>query len=85
MPQFFFRVIANGIKAEDQLGMAFVDIQGACAHAVYGMPALLTEKLQSEATRVVTQVLDSQGRTVGVIRASIVLEIWRRPRQAAGQ
>jgi hypothetical protein len=85
MPQFYFRVISNGIKAEDQLGMTFGDIQGACAHAVRGMPKLLTDGLQSEATRVVTQVLDNHGRTVGVIRASILLEVWRRPRQAAGQ
>ena len=83
MSQFYFHVRSNGILAEDQVGSAYQSESEACTFAVGAMPGLLAEALQARSTHVTTNICNDVG-SVGVVRASIVVEHYDPPRRKIG-
>jgi hypothetical protein len=83
MPRFYFHVRTNGKLAEDNTGSQFDNARHATAHAIRSMPALLQSALQDAKTYVTTEICD-ESRTVGVVRATIILETRREATSGDG-
>ena len=83
MSQFFFHVRSNGILVEDQVGSGYQSASEACTFALGAMPSLLAEALQARSTHVTTNICNDVG-SIGVVRASIVVEHYDPPRRKVG-
>jgi hypothetical protein len=83
MSQFYFHIRSNGTLAEDQTGSAFQSASEACTFAVGAMPGLLAEALQARSTHVTTNICNDVG-SIGVVRATIVIERYDPPHHKIG-
>ena len=83
MSQFYFHVRSNGILVQDQAGSAYQSASEAYTIALGAMPGLLSEALQVRSTHVTTNIRNDVG-SIGVVRASIVLERYDPPRHILG-
>jgi hypothetical protein len=83
MSQFYFHVRSNGILVEDQVGSRYQSASEACTFALGAMPGLLAEALQVRSTHVTTNICNDVG-SIGVVRASIVIERYDPPHHKIG-
>jgi hypothetical protein len=77
MPLFYFHTRANGLLVTDHRGL---HLRGggraACDHAIQCTPSLLQEYREQDNTYVSTQICDESGKTIAVIRGTVILERW---------
>jgi hypothetical protein len=83
MAQFFFHVRWNGILVEDQVGSGYQSASEACSFALGAMPGLMAEVLQARSTHVTTNICNDVG-SIGVVRATIVIERYDPPHRKIG-